>query len=350
MLRPDGYVKVIDFGLAKQVKAPAAGRLGGEFLTLPGSVIGTVDYMSPEQARGDRVDLRTDIWSLGVVLYEMVAQRRPFDGQTDSHVIVSILDGPLPPLPNADSLPAGLPKILERALAKDPAKRYASASDLLCDLQQVNPVSRTGSGVRLAAFERRQSLSRTKISAIAAAACFLLLAGVGWWWLRREPDWFQIGSVRQLTFNGRTSLATISPDGNYLAFVVGESGGEQALYLKQIDSSAEEVRIPARQIDYVGLTFSPDSKFVYETEKDASLMGRLYALPILGVRPRVPILEDVDGPVSFSSKGDEFAFVRFTGSERGSPDPAASAIFIAARNTSSPKARKLVSSGSSTFS
>ncbi len=329
MLRPDGYVKVIDFGLAKQIQKSAPGGSGEDFVTQPGSVLGTVSYMSPEQAQGDAVDHRTDLWSLGVVLYEMVAHRRPFDGQTDSHVIVSILDGRLPPLPDPKSVPAGLVHILECALAKDPHKRYPSASEMLTDLHQIGQGSRTGSSVRLAALSQRRQARRQKLVLPLVVLLGLLTAGAVWWWASRRPDWFQIGSVRQLTFNGRTRLATISPDGNYLAFVVGEAEGQQTLYLKQVDSSTEEIKIPARRIDYVGLTFSPDSRYLFETEKDETMVGKLYAMPILGTRPSVPLVDDIDGPVSFSPNADQFAFVRFTHLQHAGREHVKSAIFIA---------------------
>lgn len=347
MLRPDGYVKVIDFGLAKQIKKPAAGRGGEDFLTQPGSVIGTVDYMSPEQARGDRVDHRTDIWSLGVVLYEMIAQRRPFAGQTDSHVIVSILDAPLPPLPDPESVPPELSHILHCALAKDPVNRYPSAREMLSDLQQMRQGSRSGTGVRLAALAPLKPAKRNKSLLAGVLALLLLSLCAAWWWRWRTPRWFQIGSVRQLTFNGRTRVAALSPDGNYLAFVVGEPGGDEALYLKQIDSPTDEVKIPPRKIDYVGLTFSPDSRFLFETEKDDTMVGKLYALPLLGARPATPLVEDIDGPVSFSPTGDRFAFVRFVRQQGAGRERTASAIFVSSRDGG--EKRQLISLAESAY-
>lgn len=351
MLRPDGYVKVIDFGLAKQIKKQPAGRSGDGFITQPGSVIGTVDYMSPEQARGDRLDHRTDIWSLGVVLYEMLAQRRPFAGQTDSHVIVSILDGTVPPLPDGHTAPEGLVHILDRALAKDLDKRYSSVRQMLADLQQLSPGShRSGSGLNPNAFAPPRHKSRIGIVLLATFAVILIAIAGAWWWTRRPSDSFQLDSVRQITFNGRTLLTTISPDGNYLAFVTGETGGDQTLYLKQIDSATEEIRIPARRIEYIGLTFSPDSRYLYETEKDDTFFGKLYAMPILGARSTVPVIEDIDGPVSFSPKADQFAFVRFTPLQHAKKNLTRSDIIVASRNPAGPKPRKLISLESSTIS
>lgn len=330
MIRPDGYVKVIDFGIAKYLESaserahgaphkPSAARID---LTRAGAVVGTLTYMSPEQAAGADVDPRADLWSLGIVLYEMLARRRPFEGETDIEIVTAIQKSPLPPLPNVRSLPPGLAGVVERALAKDPAKRFQNAGEMLAQLHHIASASGLSSKIRpivVAGGNER----RTKLLIAGAAVCAFTLAAALWWWPLggKEqvlgPDWFRVESVRQITFNGRTSLAAISPDGNYLAFVVGEAEGERALYLKQIESSAEEVKIPPRTITYEGLAFSPDSKYIFETEKDDTMVGKLYAVPILGSRPAVPLVVDIDGAVSFSPSGKQFAFVRYANSNTG---------------------------------
>jgi serine/threonine protein kinase len=142
MLRRDGYVKVLDFGLAKLVErqpplVDSQAPTQPQFNTSPGLVIGTAQYMSPEQARGLRVDARTDIWSLGVVLYEMVAGRAPFVGKTSSDVIVSVLDREPPPLTSraaGETIPPKLEWIIEKALRKDPEVRYQTIAELRGDL------------------------------------------------------------------------------------------------------------------------------------------------------------------------------------------------------------------------
>lgn len=142
MRRRDGIIKVLDFGLAK-LTLNLAGTVEPEaptkaiVKTNPGVVMGTVKYMSPEQALGNEVDARTDIWSLGVVLFEMITGHVPFDGETSSHVIVSILESELPPLARYVKMPAELERIVGKALRKDRDERYQTASDLAIDLKSL---------------------------------------------------------------------------------------------------------------------------------------------------------------------------------------------------------------------
>lgn len=148
MIRDDGYAKVLDFGLAKLIESEKTdfgircegfdtlikSRFKKSQLTSPGMIMGTIDYMSPEQARGDETDGRTDIWSLGVVLYEMLARHMPFEGETVNHTIVSILEKEPRQLEN---VPDELQRIVRKALTKDKAMRFQSAQDLLIDLKSL---------------------------------------------------------------------------------------------------------------------------------------------------------------------------------------------------------------------
>ena len=141
MIRRDGIVKVLDFGLAK-LTMPAGSEMSKEdqtlFKTAPGSVIGTAAYMSPEQARGVEVDSRTDIWSLGVVLYEMLTGHRPFDGDTQTDVLVAILNQPVPALADfAVEAPPELRRMIDKALAKNVEDRYRVIEELASDLRSL---------------------------------------------------------------------------------------------------------------------------------------------------------------------------------------------------------------------
>ncbi len=148
MLRPDGYVKVLDFGLAstEQPLAPGLGHDSGAqtipAMTTPGTILGTVSYMSPEQTRGQKLDARSDLWSLGVVLYEMLTGQRPFQGESAPDILVAILDREPQPLSQSISNPPNeaveLEQLLARLLAKSREDRYTSASQLAADLKRLH--------------------------------------------------------------------------------------------------------------------------------------------------------------------------------------------------------------------
>jgi len=183
-----GYAKVLDFGLARQ-DAPATGgdteALTQELLTSPGATLGTVSYMSPEQARGQTVDARTDLWSAGVVLYEMVTGKLPFDGPTSAVVFEALLGKPPAPVrernPNA---PPELERIIGKALDKDRDLRYQTAADLRTDLKRVARDSSSPAHAPAAHKPRR----RKPRFAVAAAASTLVLAAAGiFLWQKSRP-------------------------------------------------------------------------------------------------------------------------------------------------------------------
>ena len=194
MLRRDRIVKVLDFGLAKLALPQAAALATGTVAlqsadsqpptklmvkTNPGLVMGTVQYMSPEQARGQDVDARTDIWSLGVVLYEMVTGRVPFKGETPSHVIVSLIETEPPPLARYSEVPAELERIVSKALRKKKEERYQTASDLALDLkslkQELEVEARVGRSL-----EQRFGVTSSDKFGVPSSAKFGVPASGGW--------------------------------------------------------------------------------------------------------------------------------------------------------------------------
>jgi serine/threonine protein kinase len=175
MLTKTGHAKVMDFGLAKQVGAPAEAEIGGPTLTLltsEGRTVGTPAYMSPEQLRLQGADARSDIWALGVTLYEMAAGGRPFQGQSGFEVSSAILNKP--PLPLPPAVPAELGAVISRCLEKDPDKRYQTAQDLRAALEAV----RAGTAATWAAWRYRLARRRWLVPAAAVIIVIALLFGL----------------------------------------------------------------------------------------------------------------------------------------------------------------------------
>jgi serine/threonine protein kinase/Tol biopolymer transport system component len=314
MLRPDGFVKVIDFGLAKFV---ADGYVAPYYepLSSPGVVAGTVQYMSPEQARGEPLDQRTDLWSLGVILYEMLSKRLPFDGPTESHVIVAILDHVVPPFKQPSGVPAGVSKILDKALAKDPAKRYQTAHEFHAALEALETPSQILRRQRMFASFGLPSANdkpRKNLYILAALGCLLAAAAIWWWpFYGRErvlgPAWFTASSVEQVTHRGDVGGALLSPDGRYLAYTTTRRDRDR-IHLLNLVSKSEKL-LPPYSGTFFGFSFSPDSRSLYYTIHDERDWGRLYATGVAAAESKF-VLDDIDGPVCFAPDGRRFVFRR----------------------------------------
>lgn len=336
MLRRDGYVKVLDFGLAKLTERYAAASDSeaptfAVFSTHSGLLVGTASYVSPEQARRYEVDERSDIWSLGVVLYEMVAGRLPFIGETPNHTIVAILEHEPKPLTRfLPEVPAELDWIVKKALRKDREQRYQTIKELLGDLNEVKQKlddSAAGHGQQLtgrvqvppathsSAFESiSQTLRRPRIS-IAFLAFAIVLLGLASWgvlhWFRKPVVPFQNMRLTKLTNTGRGihNGAAISPDGRSVAHVIDEAG-RQSLVVSYQATASDVVVVPPAEVRYHGLTFSRDGDYVYYVRYEKNGLGLLYNVPVRGGAPK-KITQGVDSSITFSPDGRKFAFVRF---------------------------------------
>ena len=250
-----GDVKVLDFGLAKlagerrKQPVPPDGSdtvpMSEELVTSPGTTVGTVAYMSPEQARGEELDERTDLFSFGVVLYEMATGALPFQGTTSAAIFDAILNkAPAPPLSLNPKLPAELGRIISKALEKDRELRYQSASEIKADLKRLKRDTETGAVAKALHVPSRRRWAFAGIAAFAVTAV-LLIAGFRLGWFQaagpgRPPE----VTLRQLTGNPTERpvfIAAISPDGKHLVY-----GDREGLYMRQIDSG-EIVTLPTSE-------------------------------------------------------------------------------------------------------
>ena len=371
--RRDGYVKVLDFGLAKLAERPVPAAVDTDaptetmLRTGRGVVMGTPAYMSPEQTRGQTVDARSDVWSFGVVLYEMVAGLRPFEGETAEDVRASVLKEEPRTLPEAT--PEPLREIVEKSLRKDPVARFQTVGELLTALRALQPAAgefvphapaAAGGGTGAAAARetggdergdttpaRAQThvssaefivsqIRRNKTAAFVLLAALVVAAGGAALLVRRlnsrpaEP--FAKMSIGKLTNTGHVSQAAISPDGKYAATIVG-GAGQQSLWLRHITTGSDKEIVPAiNGGDFAGVNFSPDGDYIYYARWE-SAANVLHRVPVLGGAD-VTLLREVDGPLSFSPDGRQFTFVR--------GDPPRGLDIIVVANTDGTGERELV--------
>lgn len=361
MVRPDGYVKVLDFGLAKLTEnLPAqvrANDLSTKVRTESGTLMGTVKYMSPEQLREDQLDERTDIWSLGVVLYEMLTRRTPFEARTTNDTIALILSPQPPALQLPDDLSSQFREVVTRALEKDRAARYQTVTKLAADLQALQrELSRRAEDeldahhgmqppVPLIAAQRGRQKMRdeagsaifTRIKSQAILTADLLLTGIRSHKtaalftgassvlalllllpnltglinqvFRPAGDSQQVMKMKSLTNAGTSVCAAISFDGKLVAHAE-ERDGRQRLVVTGIATSAAYEVVPSADVQYLGVSFSRDNNYLYFTRKEKNGSGSLYRLALPGSDP-IKVKNDVDSPISFSPQQDRFAFIRF---------------------------------------
>jgi eukaryotic-like serine/threonine-protein kinase len=316
----DGRAKVLDFGLAKlkdDAEAAAAAedvtRMGsGKNLTGEGKIVGTVAYMSPEQAEGKPVDPRSDIFSLGVILHEMATGERPFKGDTNVSIISSIIkDTPRPITDSNPNLPADLARIVRRCLAKDPGRRYQTAADLRNELEDLKQDSSSGT-----VSAPQGPTRRTPVIAVIGAIAILAAAAAGvvaWKGRATDPagaaSAFTLDRLTRLTSAGTAFIAALSPDGRYVVHAKQEAGG-YGLWLRQTATSSDVRIVPPTDVAIDGLTFGPDGNYVYYNAYQANQgIAALYRVPVLG-GAAVKLIDDVDSGVAFSPDRRRLAFMR----------------------------------------
>jgi eukaryotic-like serine/threonine-protein kinase len=304
-----GHAKVLDFGLAKQAWIPESAGVSKmptataeDLLTSPGSAVGTVAYMSPEQVRGSQLDARTDLFSFGVVLYEMATGGLPFRGDTSGVVFDGILNRePVAPVRLNPDLPVRLEEIINRALEKDRSLRYQNASDLRVELQRVKRDSTSGQSHKSvsAAAQTSETLQASaalpasqshtmRNTFVGAAAILLLTAAIAWFFHSRSSpgtaapssDW------KQLTFFPDSVVyPALSPDGRMLAFIHGDNPffGTGQVWVK-ILPDGQPVQLTHDAAPKLSPSFSADgSRVLYGT----AIPWDTWEVPLLGGEPKV---------------------------------------------------------------
>ncbi|HEV3306332.1 MAG TPA: DUF1990 family protein [Candidatus Sulfotelmatobacter sp.] len=317
--------KILDFGLAKVTLKPESIAFSAatidceEHLTSPGSALGTVAYMSPEQVRGKELDARTDLFSFGAVLYEMCTGTLPFRGDTTGATFDSILNRlPVPPVRINPDTPPKLEEIINKALEKDRNLRCQNAAEMRADLQRLK---RDAEGGKNAASMTVSPLGRRRNIWVGAATFAILTAGIAWVvyrYIATKTTPFQRIEITQVTTTGRVTTAAISPDGKYVAYALGEIGPEgvygrqaqESLRVHQVAGGDVQVATPA-DVSYFALTYSRDGDFLYAVKSEGKDTGlrSLYKIPVLG-GAATRIASDVDSKVALSPDGNKLAFVR----------------------------------------
>jgi serine/threonine protein kinase len=362
-----GQAKVLDFGLAKVISSGNGETLTGGAatkgeinLTSPGTTLGTVAYMSPEQARGRDLDARSDIFSFGIVLYEMATGRQAFSGSTSAEIFDGILNrAPIPPLRLNPEIPTELERIINKSLEKDPGLRYQHAADLRSDLQrlkrdtdssrrispEVLPAAGSSAAPALSNSAAQASVAtpipasgpsqaapgsssaiavakqhKWGTGAIAITALIVLLAaGFGVYSMFHRPGTapFQNFTVTQVTNSGKAALAAISPDGKYVLSVLDENG-QQSLWLRNVPTASDTQIIPPSPSTYRSLAFSPDGNYIYfrKAQNATNSDYNLYRAPVLGGTPQT-VVRDIDSDITFSPDGKRIAYGRSNDPEIG---------------------------------
>ena len=312
----DGRVKILDFGLAKLTR-PEITSEGDDAPTVhaatePGLVMGTAGYMSPEQVRGKPADPRSDIFSFGAILYEMISGKRAFHGDTPADTMSAILKEETPELSEtARNVPPGLDRIVRHCLEKVPSQRFHSAGDLAFDLEALTDISTTSkSGAQAVAAQVPEAKPKSKLIPMAAslAAAALLLA-LGWF-LGRGSGAIAPPQYKQVTFRtGSIFNARFTPDGS-IVYTAAWDGGDPEIYIARTDDTgSRELGLKNATLLSVSKNGELAIRINDRLQSGYAAAGTLARVPLSGGSPR-EVLDNVQD-ADFAADGENMAVVRY---------------------------------------
>ncbi len=294
MMRADGYVKVLDFGLAKLTEAPKPGGKPDPAHTQAGATMGTLAYMSPEQVTGEAIDHRSDIWSLGVVLFELVTKQKPFRGDTRQETVNAILSTePNSAAASSPELPSELDLVLEKVLEKDRDLRYQTASDLRADIRRVLRTiesSPSTSRQRVVAGRPLPRVSRRWVWPAAAATSLICLAVlVGWLLLKRPegPNWSSATHIQLTDKSGTEFFPSIAPDGRSFVYA-SRANGNLDVFSQRVGGKNPTLLTRDSPADDSQPAFSPDGeRIAFRSDREPA---GIYVMEATGenLRPVTP--------------------------------------------------------------
>jgi serine/threonine protein kinase/Tol biopolymer transport system component len=347
IIAEDNTVKVLDFGLAKVVQ-PATGEpladASGSLHTTPELLMGTSHYMSPEQVRRGPIDVRSDLWSVGVVFYELLCERRPFPGRDHNEVMIAVLEKPPLPFSSAKRpVPQALQDLILTALSKSPDDRFQTAAEMLAALKGIERTSdrhrsdprsvtvplplrtplevmlddgatganrRDQSTTQIALGERRplsahRRLSRLHLGLVVALVLAVTGTAAYFFFIRHRARAYQL-DFQPVGLAAVINDIALSSEAKSIASVQ-TAAGKQSIHLFDRATSTDVVIVPATGHNYAGLSFSPDSSYVYYLENQIET-ATLFRIPKVGGAAQ-PLVANVNTAVTFSPDGKQIAFV-----------------------------------------